>query len=45
MASQDQISPDDIPILLIYYNFKGVGQKIRYLLSYLEIPFLDMFLD
>jgi hypothetical protein len=34
-----------LPILLIYYNFKGIGQMIRYLLCYLEIPFIDIFLD
>lgn len=34
-----------IPILLIYYNFKGIGQMIRYLLCYLEIPFQDILLD
>lgn len=36
---------NNTPILLIYYNFKGIGQMIRYLLSYLEIPFQDIFLD
>lgn len=35
----------DVPVLLIYYNFRGIGQMVRYLLCYLNIPFLDIMLD
>lgn len=35
----------DVPVLLIYYNFRGIGQMVRYCLCYLDIPFLDIMLD
>jgi hypothetical protein len=35
----------NLPILLIYYNFRGIGQMIRYLLVYLNIDFIDIMLD
>lgn len=36
---------EEVPLLLIYYNFRGIGQIVRYLLCYLNIPFLDIMLD
>ena len=33
------------PLILIYLNFKGYAQIIRYLLRYLEIPYTEIFLD
>lgn len=39
------IRKSDVPILLIYYNFRGIGQMIRYLLCYLQVPFMDILLD
>jgi hypothetical protein len=36
---------EEVPVLLIYYNFRGIGQMVRYLLCYLNIPFIDIMLD
>jgi hypothetical protein len=33
------------PLILIYLNFKGFGQIIRYLLRYINAPFTEIFLD
>jgi hypothetical protein len=32
-------------IILIYNNYKGVGQVIRLLLAYIQVPFADIYLD
>jgi hypothetical protein len=42
MSKQVEHHPE---IILIYYNYKGLGQVARLLLCYLEIPFVDIFLE
>jgi hypothetical protein len=32
-------------LILVFLNFKGLGQVIRLLLSYLQLPFTDVYLD
>jgi hypothetical protein len=34
-----------MPVLLIYYNFRGIGHIVRYLLCYLNISYIDIMLD
>lgn len=33
------------PVTLIYYNFRGMAQNIRYVLLYLNIPFNEILLN
>ena len=43
--SMDKIEDKDPEIILIYYNYKGVGQIIRFFLCYLQLPFVDVYID
>lgn len=33
------------PIILVYYDFKGLGHLVRQLLCYLDLPFVNIHLD
>ena len=36
---------DESPLILVYFNFKGMAQVARHLLCYIGIPFVDILLD
>lgn len=36
---------ENCPIVLVYFDFRGLAQIARHLLCYLDVPFVDVLLD